>query len=141
MKYYEEITAYIPSLEDHATRFCYYGQPMEDGDTEYAVEDEHGNPLVMSAECTEFCETIGGDLAEDTDWQKVFEKRNIKAEEVFSIEPETADEELTRAVLLELADSLSENDQFIEALQNGFLLKMLKRLQKINEELERENKV
>lgn len=126
MSRYDMILAYLPALEDHAADFAYYGKPKNDAYEEYAAVNEEGEPLVIADECTEFCETCAFILRDDVKPEEVFARKKA------DVPVEEMDEELCEAVLLDLIDSLAENDRFLDALQDGTVVKLVKKLQEYN---------
>lgn len=126
---YSMILAYLPALQDHAADFAYYGEPKDDTYTEYAAENEAGEPLVMSAECEEFCETCAYLLKDIVNWEEVYQENHVGLDDVLKADPSKMDEKLVQASLMELVDSLSENDRFLDALQTGLITGLVKRLE------------
>lgn len=123
---YDMILAYLPSLKEHGLDFAYYGQPKDEAYEVYAAENEAGEPLVISNECTEFCETCAFILRDDVDPEE------ITAEQPQEVPVEEMDERQTEAVLLDLIDSLSENDRFLDALKDGTVIRLVERLEAFN---------
>lgn len=130
MTNYEEILAYLPCLEDHADKFCYYGEPADDTYEEFAAENEEGKNLVMSQECNEMCETIAADL-KGIDYEAVLAKAQLSLDTLNEAEVEKADQETVSALLLAFIDSLSEGDAMIDALSSGLFTKLFQHLKQL----------
>jgi hypothetical protein len=124
---YDMILAYLPALKDHGRDFAYYGAPKDDTYEEYAAEDEEGNQLVIAGECEEFCETCAFILRDEVDPEEVLSRRPVEGMKI-----EDMDEELTAAYLLDLIDSLAENDRFLDALQDGTVVRLVEKLGAFN---------
>lgn len=123
---YDMILAYLPSLKDHGRDFAYYGSPKSEAYEEYAAQNEAGEPLVIANECTEFCETCAFILRDDVNPEEFLNEENRKTP------VDEMDEVLCEAVLLDLIDSLSENDRFLDALQDRTVVKLVERLDAFN---------
>ena len=133
----QEILAYLPGLQDHADKFAYYGEPADAFYDEYDAEDEHGNHLVISQECNEMCETIGADLQNGESWEDWFSQQNKQPENLQKdFKPEDMDEQAICAALLYLIDSLSFNDDLIDALKSGYFTRLIEQLSRISAEEE-----
>jgi len=127
-KRYEEITKHIPGLEDHGSLYMYYGVPHSEDCLVYSDENEDGH-LIMSDECDELCIAIAEEFQYKFKWYDVFDDNKITLETIFDVDVEVQDFDVITAILLYLVDSLMLEDRFIDALNNGFLLRVLKRLE------------
>lgn len=133
MTNYEEILAYLPALQDHASKFCYYGGPADDSYEEYDAVNEEGKSLVMSLECNEMNETIAADL-QGIDYPSVLAKASVDLETLNEDTLKGADLDTVCAILLAYIDSLSEGDVMIDALASGMFTKVMEHLQNLVKE-------
>ena len=72
------------------------------------------------------CETCAFILRDDVNPEEFLNEENRKTP------VDEMDEVLCEAVLLDLIDSLSENDRFLDALQDGTVVKLVERLDAFN---------
>ena len=123
---YKEIIKHLPSLEDHGHLYMYYGIPYSEEC--YIYGDEEDNNLIVSYECDDLCEHIAEAFQDDYKWHDVLQSNRIKLEEIFDVEVETQDIHVIASLLLYLVVSITFEDKFIDALKNGYLVRLLKRL-------------
>lgn len=123
---YKEIVRHIPSLEDHGHLYMYYGFPYSEECSIYG--DEEDNNLIVSYECDDLCEHIAEVFQDDYKWHDVLQSNQIMLEEIFDVEVETEDIHIIASLLLYLVVSITFEDKFIDALNNGYLIRLLKRL-------------
>lgn len=125
---YSGIVKHIPNLEDHGHLYMYYGIPYSE---EYYVYDDEqdGNKLVVSYECYDLCSTIADAFQYEYEWLDVLHENQIKLEKVFDVDVETQDFDIIACLLLYLVDSLILEDKFIDALNNRYLIRLIKRLE------------
>ena len=128
---YNEIVKHIPSLEDHGHLYMYYGVPYSDEYLVYGSEDEEGNKLVVSYECDDLCRAIADEFQDDYKWLDILKNSQIRLEDVFDVEVEKQDFDVIASLLLYLVASLILEDKFIDALNNGYLVRVIKRLEAI----------
>jgi hypothetical protein len=62
-------------------------------------------------------------------WHDVLRSRQISLEKAFDVDVETQDFEVIARLLLYLVVSVTFEDKFIDALNNGYLIQLLKRLE------------
>jgi len=62
-------------------------------------------------------------------WHDVLRSRQISLEKAFDVDVETQDFEVIARLLLYLVVSVTFEDKFIDALNNGYLIRILKRLE------------
>ncbi|CDI40557.1 protein of unknown function [Tepidanaerobacter acetatoxydans Re1] len=130
---YSKILKHIPTLEDHGHLYMYYGDPYSEEC--YVYDDEKdGKNLIVSYECDNLCKAIADEFQYEYEWLDIVGDNNIKLEEVFNIDVETQELNVIIALLLYLVGSIPFEDKFIDALNNGYLLRMLKRLEHLSYE-------
>lgn len=123
---YSEIVKHIPSLEDHGHLYMYYGSPYSEECIVYGDELD-GDKLILSYECDDLCTEIA-DKFQYCDWLDIFDDNHIELEKVFDVDVEKQDFEVISALLLYLVESMTFEDKFIDALNNRFLIRLIKRL-------------
>lgn len=128
---YSEIVKHIPSLEDHGHLYMYYGVPYSEEYNIYGDTDEEGNNLVESYESYDLCVAIADEFQFDYEWLDVLANNKIKLEEIFDIDVEKQNLEVIASLLLYLIASLILEDKFMDALNNGYLVRLLKRLEQL----------
>lgn len=125
---YSEIVKHIPSLEDHGHLYMYYGTPYSEECYVYG-DDEEGQNLIVSYECDDLCRTIADVFQYEPDWLDVLENNQIQLEKIFDVDVETQDFKVIAALLLYIVESITYEDKFIDALNNGYLIRLIKRLE------------
>lgn len=130
-KKYQKIVKHIKALEDHGYLYMYYGTPASEEYTVYESELD-GKNLVLSSECDDLFYAIG-DAFEDemyggTRWLDIIEQKGYHLTTIFDVPVEKEDLEMISALLYYLVLSITYEDVMIDALQNGFVLRLLKRL-------------
>lgn len=128
---YTEILRHIPILEDHGPLYMYYGAPYCDECDIYGDTNENGDNLILSYECHELCEAIAGKFEDDVNWLDIFDDNNIELEEIFDVDVEKKDFEIISSILLYMVASIPLEDKFIDALNNGYLIRLLERLEQL----------
>ncbi len=123
---YKRVTKYIQSIEDHGHLFMYYGTPYSEECSVYEDEKD-GQKLIVSHECYDLCTFIADEFEKDHEWLDI--KDQLKLEDVFDVDPETQNLDIIISLLLYLVWSISFEDKFIDALNNGYLVRLLKRLE------------
>lgn len=123
---YKEIIKHIPSLEDHGHQYMYYGVPHSEDC--YIYGDEEDNNLILSYECDDLCEQIANAFQDDYKWHDVLQNNQIELEKVFDVNVEKQEIDVIASLLLYLVVSITFEDKFIEALNNGYLIRLMKRL-------------
>jgi len=125
---YKKIVKHIPTLEDHGHLYMYYGHPYSEECDVYGENDE-GENLIVSYECDNLCRTIAAQFENDYEWLDILQDKKIKLEKIFEVEVETQELETVASLLLYLTASITLDDTFMEALSNGYLIRLLKRLE------------
>ncbi len=128
-KYYE-ITKHIPSIEDHGHLYIYYGEPHSDGYNIYGDVEDDDN-LVESYECADLCESIANTFQYEYEWLDFLEYNGIRLENVFDIDVENEDLDIIASLLLYMVESIILEDKLIDAFNNGFMLRLIKRLDEL----------
>lgn len=128
---YSEIVKHISSLEDHGSLYMYYGFPHSEECDVYG-DNEEGENLIVSYECDDLCRAIAEEFQYEYEWQDILQNRHIKLEKVFDIDVEKQDLDVIASLLLYLIVSVTYEDKFIDALNNGYLLRLIKRLKTWN---------
>jgi hypothetical protein len=128
---YSEIVKHIPGLEDHGHLYMYYGIPYSKECDVYS-DDKEGNHLIVSHECDDLCRTIADEFQYEPEWLDVLDNNQIKLEKIFDVDVETQDFDVIVSLLLYLVESITFEDKFIDALNNGYLIRLLKRLKYLN---------
>ena len=123
---YREIVKHILSLDDHGHLYMYYGIPY--AEECYIYGDEEDQNLILSYECDDLCTHIADQFQDEFKWIDVLDDNQIKLEEIFEVEVETQDIHVISSLLLYLVESITFEDKFIEALNNGYLIRLIKRL-------------
>jgi hypothetical protein len=62
----------------------------------------------------------------------VLDEHNIELSRIFDVDVESLDLDVTASLLLYLVVSITYEDVFIDAIKNGYLLRLVKRLQHWN---------
>jgi hypothetical protein len=125
---YSKIVKHIPSLEDHGHLYMYYGIPYCEECDVYG-DDEEGENLIVSYECDDLCRAIADEFQYDYEWLDILHNKQIKLEKVFDVDLETQDFDVIASLLLYLVVSVTFEDKFIDALNNGYLIRLIKRLE------------
>ena len=125
---YSKIVKHIPSLEDHGHLYMYYGIPYCEECDVYG-DDEEGENLIVSYECDDLCRAIADEFQYDYEWLNILHNKQIKLEKVFDVDVETQDFDVIASLLLYLVVSVTFEDKFIDALNNGYLIRLIKRLE------------
>jgi hypothetical protein len=125
---YSKIVKHIPSLEDHGHLYMYYGIPYCEECDVYG-DDEEGENLIVSYECDDLCRAIADEFQYDYEWLDILHNNQIKLEKVFDVDVETQDFDVIASLLLYLVVSITFEDKFIDALNNGYLIRLIKRLE------------
>ena len=128
---YSEILKHIPSLEDHGHLYMYYGIPYSEECYVYG-DDNEGKNLIVSYECDDLCRAIADAFQYDYEWLDISSNNQIELEKVFDVDVESQAFDVIASLLLYLVVSITFEDKFIDALNNGFLIRLLKRLLKLN---------
>lgn len=123
---YNEIIKHIPSLEEHGHQYMYYGEPYSEEC--YIYGDEEENNLILSYECDDLCKNIASSFQYDYKWHDVLQNNQIELEKVFDLNVEKQEMDVIASLLLYLVVSITFEDKFIDALNNGYLVRVLKRL-------------
>jgi hypothetical protein len=126
---YHNMVKHIPSLEDHGQLYMYYGTPYSDEC--YVYGDDEDENLIVSYECHKLCTAIADAFQYEYNWLDILEEKQIRLEDVFDVDVETQDIAITASLLLYLVDSLILEDKFMDALNNGYLIRLLKRLKQL----------
>jgi hypothetical protein len=106
----------------------YYGAPYSEECIVYG-EDEEDDNLILSYECDDLCNAIAEKFQYEYKWLDVLKSRQISLEKAFDIDVETQDFDVIASLLLYLVVSVTFEDKFIDALNNGYLIRLLKRLE------------
>jgi hypothetical protein len=85
----------------------------------------------VSYECHKLCTAIADAFQYEYNWLDILEEKQIRLEDVFDVDVETQDIAITASLLLYLVDSLILEDKFMDALNNGYLIRLLKRLKQL----------
>ncbi|WP_213950544.1 hypothetical protein [Tepidanaerobacter syntrophicus] len=124
---YGKILKHIPKLKDHGHLYMYYGDPYSEEC--YVYDDEKdGKNLIVSYECDNLCKAIADEFQYDYKWLDILENNQINLENIFDVDVETQDFDVIVSLLLYLDESIIFEDKFIDALNNGYLIRLLKRL-------------
>jgi len=116
----------FPSLDDHGHLYMYYGIPY--AEECYIYGDEEDQNLILSYECDDLCTHIADQFQDEFKWIDVLDGNRIKLEEIFEVDVETQDIDVISSLqTLYLVESITE-DKFIEALNNVYLIRLIKRL-------------
>ena len=124
---YSEIVKHIPALEDHGHLYMYYGFPHSEECYVYG-EYEEGKKLIVSYECDDLCRTLADEFQYDYEWLDILQNKQIKLEKIFDVDVEKQDFDVIASLLLYLVESITFEDKFIDALNNGYLIRLIKRL-------------
>ena len=127
---YSEIVKHIPSLEDHGHLYMYYGIPYSEECYVYG-DTKEGNNLIVSYECDDLCRNIA-DKFDDYEWLDILDNNQIEIEKIFDVDVETQSFDVIASLLLYLVESITFEDKFIDALNNGYLIRLIKRLECLN---------
>jgi len=125
---YSEIVKHISSLEDHGHLYMYYGIPYSEECYEYG-DTKEGKNLIVSYECDDLCRSIADEFQYDYEWLDILYNNQIKLEKIFDIDVGKLDFDVIVSILLYLVESITFEDKFIDALNNGYLILLLKRLE------------
>jgi hypothetical protein len=124
---YREIVKHIPNLKDHGHLYMYYGTPYSDECDIYEDYNEDGY-LIVSQECDSLCRAIADKFGYDCEWLDILDEHEIVFEKIFDINIEKQNIDVVIALLLYLVESVTYEDIFIEALNNGYLIRLIERL-------------
>lgn len=129
---YSEIVKHIPSLEDHGHLYMYYGVPYSQ---EYIVygDELDGDKLILSYECDDLCTVIADEFQHEYKWLDILENNQIEIEDIFNVAVEEQDLEVISSLLLYLVESITFEDKFMDALNNRYLIRLIKRLKELTE--------
>lgn len=119
------MTKHIPALDDLGHLFMYYGVPVSDEYYVYGDEEDDDN-LVVSHECDELCRAIAKSFEDKYKWLDILEEHQIRLEDAFTVDVETQELSIIASLLLYLDEILILEDKFIDALNNGYLSRLLK---------------
>ncbi len=108
----------------------YYGEPFSKDYTIYD-DEEDGENLVLSYECDDLCFAIAEAFEYEYKWLDVVEEDNIKLEKVFEVGVEKQNLSVIASLLMYLIVSITYDDNFIDALNNGFLIRLISRLEQL----------
>jgi len=128
---YKKIIEHIPSLKEYGHLYMYYGSP-------YSVEcivygdEEDGENLIVSYECDELCRAIADCFEHDYEWLDILGDNQISVEEIFGVDVEEQELDVIASLLLYLVASLILEDKFIDSLNNGFLIRLIRRLEALD---------
>ena len=125
---YKEIVKHIHSIDDHGNLYMYYGIPYSEECFVYGEDDEDGN-LILSDECDALCRAIAEEFQYEFKWIDILQDNKIRLEEIFTVDVEAQNLDVIAAILLYLVESIVMEDKFIDALNNGYMLRVLKRLE------------
>lgn len=125
---YSKIVKHIPCLEDHGHLYMYYGISYSEECDVYG-DDEEGKNLIVSYECDDLCRTIADEFQNDYKWLDILHNNQIELEKIFDVNVETQDFDVIVSLLLYLVESITFEDKFIDALNNGYLIRLVKRLE------------
>ncbi|MBN2852916.1 MAG: hypothetical protein JXQ23_09310 [Clostridia bacterium] len=128
---YMEILRHIPIMEDHGHLYMYYGTPYCDECDVYEDQDAMGNKLIVSYECHELCTAIADHFEKEMKWNDSLYENNIRLEDVFDVDVEKQNFTIIVSLLLYMVASMTYEDKFIDALNNGYMIRLLKRLEKL----------
>ena len=92
-------------------------------------DDEEGENLIVSYECYDLCMAIADEFQYDYKWLDILHNKQFKLEKVFDIDVETQDFDVIASLLLYLVVSITFEDKFIDALNNGYLIRLVKMLE------------
>lgn len=121
-KRFAKITRHIPALEDHAPFFIRY------------VGDGIFRSPLISSECEDLFQAILHAFGNDTSWEDTLTFKGIMLEESFDLELEDQPFEVVVALLLYLTSRCIFEDRLVDAFHNGYMLRLLKRLDALDQE-------
>lgn len=125
---YSEIVKHIPNLEEHGHLYMYYGFSYSEECDVYG-NDVEGNNLIVSYECHDLCMSIANKFQDDYKWIDILDNNQIELENIFHVDIETQDFDVIACLLLYLVESITLEDKFIDALNNRYLIRLIKRLE------------
>ncbi len=129
---YYEIVKHIPYLEDHGHLYMYYGEPYSREC--YVYDDElDGKNLIVSYECDDLCIAIVDKFQHEYKWLDILEVNQIELKNIFDVAVEEQDLEVISSLLLYLVESITFEDKYMDALNNRYLIRLIKRLQDITQ--------
>lgn len=126
-KKYDDLLRHVPLLEDHGHLYMYYGVRYSDECFVYGDENEDDN-LIQSYECDDLLEAIVDHFEETYKWLDILKEHGIRLEDIFSVDVETQELAVIASLLMYMAASVTFEDIFIDALNNGYVIRLLKRL-------------
>lgn len=140
---FSEITKHINNLEDHSHLYMYYGVPYSEecyvygyGEDEDEYEDEYEYEekeyLIVSNECHDLCTTIAETFGDGYKWNDILKDNQIRLDDIFEVDVEAQNFAVIISLLLYLVVSVTFDDRFIDALNNGYLIRLLKRLEQLS---------
>ena len=132
-KRYAKITRFIPALEDHGPLFMRYLGLPPDGDHFY-LNDESFRRALVSPEYEALFRAIHHTFKKDEGWWETLTYKGIVLKEIFDLDLEIQPFEIVVALLLYLTTASYFEDKLVEAFQNGFMLRLLKRLDALDQE-------
>jgi hypothetical protein len=109
----------------------YYGIPYSE-ECDVYDDDEEGENLIVSYECDDLCRTIAEEFQYDYKWLDILHNNQIELEKIFDVDVEKQDFDVIVSILLYLVESITFEDKFIDALNNGCLIRPVKRLEYCN---------
>jgi len=124
---YSEIVKHVSSLKDHGYLYLYYGNPYSDECYVYEDYNENGF-LIESYECHHLCSTIAYMFEYDYEWLDILADNDIELEKIFDVDVENQNFDVIVSLLLYLVESITFGDLFIDALNNGYLIRLIERL-------------
>lgn len=127
---YSKIVKHITNLEDHGHLYMYYG--ISYSEDCYVYGDEKDKNLIVSYECDDLCTSIANEFQYDYEWLDILHNNQIKLEKIFDVDVEMQDTAVIISLLLYLVGSITFEDKFIDALNNGYLIRLVKRLEYLN---------
>ena len=84
-------------------------------------------------ECHELCTAITDTFQYEYEWLDILHDKQIRLEDIFDVDVEMQDIAITVSLLLYLVESITFEDKFMDALNNGYLIRFLKRLAFLDE--------
>lgn len=108
----------------------YYGEPFSEDYTIYG-DNEDGKNLVLSYECDDLCYAIAEAFEYEYKWLDIARENKIMLEKVFEVDVEKQELIVVASLLLYLVVSITFEDKFIDALNNGFLIRLIRRLEQL----------
>ena len=132
-KRFTSITRHVPALEDHGPLFMHYEEAAPDNYRFYTRGETFRRPLI-SSECEDLFQAIIHAFARDESWEDTLTFKGILLEEIFDLELEVQPFEVVVALLLYLTSACIVEDRLVDSFQNGYMLRLLKRLDTLDQE-------